>query len=103
MAWDKAAPQPSVIRQLLPLIIFFAVLGACAWIGYQIYLSVNRMQGTISERMGKKHVVFTKDGVKVGVKHVKHENEVDATQRYLVNAWNLSSNKSAAATGKKHK
>lgn len=46
--------------------------------------------------MGKKNVVFTKDGLRVGVKQVKQEGEIDATQRYLVNAWNLSSNKDAA-------
>lgn len=55
------------------------------------------MRGNVSQRMGKKNVVFTKDGLRVGVKHVENEREVDATQRYLVNAWNLSSNKDAAA------
>lgn len=83
--------------QLLPLVIFFAVVTGAAWVGYQIYLSVTQMRGQVSERMGKKNVVFTKDGLKVGVKHVQQEGEVDATQRYLVNAWNLSSNKDAAS------
>lgn len=55
------------------------------------------MKGHVSQRMGKKNVVFTKDGLTVGVKHVENEKEVDATQRYLVNAWNLSANKAAAA------
>ncbi|KAF3763763.1 hypothetical protein M406DRAFT_341185 [Cryphonectria parasitica EP155] len=101
MAWGKAKPQPSLLSQLLPLVIFFTVIAGLAWVGYQIYLSVNQMQGNVSQRMGKKNVVFTKDGLKVGVKHVKHENEVDATQKYLVNAWNLHANKEAA--GKKSK
>ena len=39
--------------------------------------------------MGKKNVVFTKDGMRVGVKQVKNENYVDATQNYVVKAWNL--------------
>lgn len=55
------------------------------------------MKGNVSQRMGKKNVVFTKDGMRVGVKHVANEREVDATQRYLVNAWNLSANKAGAA------
>ena len=40
--------------------------------------------------MGSKNVVFTKDGVKVGVKHVETEKYVDATQSWVVKAWNLS-------------
>jgi hypothetical protein len=42
--------------------------------------------------MNKKNVVFTKDGVKVGVKHVESEKEVDKTQKWVVKAWNLSGN-----------
>lgn len=60
-----------------------------AWIGYQVYLSVGKMSETATERMGKKNLVFTKDGVKVGVKEVRNENYVDATQSWVVKAWNL--------------
>lgn len=83
--------------QLVPLVVFVLVLTCAAWVGYQIYLSVTQMKGNVSQRMGKKNVVFTKDGLRVGVKHVENEREVDATQRYLVNAWNLSSKKDATA------
>jgi hypothetical protein len=34
--------------------------------------------------------VFTKDGMRVGVKEVKDESYVDTTQSYIVKAWNLS-------------
>lgn len=37
--------------------------------------------------MNKKNVVFTKDGVRVGVKHVDDERYVDATQKWVVKAW----------------
>ncbi|CAN8105007.1 unnamed protein product [Discula destructiva] len=98
---NKATPPPppplhSLLGQLLPLVILFAIAAAAAWVGYQVYLSVTQMKGNVSQKMGKKNVVFTKDGLKVGVKHVQQEGEIDATQRYLVNAWNLSSNKDAA-------
>ena len=43
--------------------------------------------------MGKKNVVFTKDGVRVGVKHVQNEKYVDATQSWVVKAWNLGNSK----------
>lgn len=40
--------------------------------------------------MGSKNVVFTKDGVKVGVKHMENEAYVDRTQSWVVKAWNLA-------------
>jgi hypothetical protein len=40
--------------------------------------------------MQSKNVVFTKDGLKVGVKELKTESYVDTTQSFLVKAWNLS-------------
>jgi len=51
--------------------------------------------------MGKKNVVFTKDGMKVGVKHVETEKYVDATQNWVVKAWNLHN--SAEQSEKKKK
>lgn len=46
--------------------------------------------------MGKKNVVFTKDGLKVGVKSVETENYVDKTQSVLVKAWTLGKEKEEA-------
>ena len=51
------------------------------------------MSENASEKMGKKNVVFTKDGVKVGVKQVQNERYVDATQSWVVKAWNLGNAK----------
>ena len=48
------------------------------------------MQKTTNEKMEKKNVVFTKDGMKVGVKELRNENYVDKTQSFMVKAWNLS-------------
>lgn len=39
--------------------------------------------------MSKKNLTFTKDGVRVGVKQRNTENYVDATQSWVVKAWNL--------------
>lgn len=100
---DVLPSRPPPRSQLFPLVVFFAVLAGAAWVGWHIYLSVSKMSGHLSDRMGKSNVVFTKDGVRVGVKHVADENEVDATQRYFVNAWNLSANKKAAAAARKTK
>ncbi|KLO91534.1 uncharacterized protein FFB20_11173 [Fusarium fujikuroi] len=90
------ARQSSALSQVLPLIIVFALLSVGGWIGYQVYISVAKMSDAASERMGKKNVVFTKDGVKVGVKQIKNENYVDATQSWFVKAWNLGTTSDAS-------
>ncbi len=76
--------------QLLPLLILFVILGAIAFVGYQIYLSITKIQAQASKNIGKNNIVVTKDGMRVGVKHVENEKYVDATQRILVKAWELS-------------
>lgn len=65
-------------------------VGIFAFIGYHIYLSVCKISEQTSSRLESKNVVFTKDGMKVGVKEVKTEKYVDETQSILVKAWNLS-------------
>lgn len=49
-----------------------------------------KIQAQAKEQMGSKNVVFTKDGLRVGVKHVENEEYVDRTQSWVVKAWNLS-------------
>ncbi|KAH7157206.1 hypothetical protein EDB81DRAFT_789141 [Dactylonectria macrodidyma] len=96
----------SALSQVLPLLIFFVIIGAGSWVGYQVYLSAAKIQETASERMGKKNVVFTKDGMRVGVKQMKNENYVDATQSWVVKAWNLgnpNAENNKKTDSKKHK
>ena len=74
---------------------------------YQIYDSVVKIQAQASKKFNNKNVVFTKDGVRVGVKHVDSEKYVDATQNWVVKAWNLQKDekdaqaKEAASSKKK--
>ncbi|KAM3083243.1 hypothetical protein ACMFMG_003902 [Clarireedia jacksonii] len=95
MAWgsSKAPPPPprSALSKLLPLLILLVLLSGFAFIGYQIYLTTQKISHAASDKMQRKNVVFTKDGVKVGVKEMKNENYVDKTQGFLVKAWTLSS------------
>ncbi|KAF7876416.1 hypothetical protein EAF04_001508 [Stromatinia cepivora] len=93
MAWgspSKPPPPRSALSKLLPLLIFLIVLGAFAFIGYQVYLVTQQVSKSASDKMASKNVSFTKDGVKVGVKEMKNESYVDRTQGLLVKAWNLS-------------
>ncbi|KAF2227932.1 hypothetical protein BDZ85DRAFT_255131 [Elsinoe ampelina] len=78
-------------KNLLPLIFLFAFIGVGAYFGYQIYTWSNEMADRGMRKMEKKNVVFTKDGMKVGVKEVSAEEAADRQQNYLVKAWNFSS------------
>ncbi|CEJ93409.1 hypothetical protein VHEMI09000 [[Torrubiella] hemipterigena] len=93
--------RSSPIWQLLPLFITLVILGGIAFVIYHIYLSVTKMSEHATERMGKKNVVFTKDGMKVGVKDIQNEKYVDKTQSYVVKAWNLGVQENNAAAKRK--
>jgi hypothetical protein len=83
MAWGKSStpkPPPSAAARLVPLIIFFLFVGIAGFVGYHIYLTVTAIADGTSKKLEKKNVVFTKDGMKVGVKELKNERYVDKTQ-----------------------
>ena len=105
MAWgkSKSATPPSTVSQVLPLFITLVFLAGLGWIGYQIWLSLGKIQAQAKEQMGKKDVTFTKDGLRVGVKHVKDEDYVDKTQSWVVKAWELSGESKEEQKKKKKK
>ncbi|KJR79910.1 uncharacterized protein SPSK_00597 [Sporothrix schenckii 1099-18] len=82
----------SLIGQLVPLVVLFMVIGGLAFVGYQIYLSVNKIQAQATKNIGNKNITFTKDGMRVNVKEVKNEKYVDATQKVFVDVWNQHAN-----------
>lgn len=51
---------------------------------------MQKISSAANDKIQSKNVVFTKDGMKVGVKEMNNENYVDTTQSFLVKAWNLS-------------
>ncbi|KAI8965533.1 hypothetical protein F5Y11DRAFT_294161 [Daldinia sp. FL1419] len=94
MVWKNKSNIPaevksSTLRQLLPLLIILVILGGIAFVGYQIYLGATKIRDSTEKRLAKKNLVFTRDGLKVGVKYVEEEKYVDATQSWVVKAWNL--------------
>ncbi|KAK3375974.1 hypothetical protein B0T24DRAFT_676872 [Lasiosphaeria ovina] len=94
MAWgrEKVDAPRSTISHILPLAITLLFLALFGWVSYQIYQSVMKIKAQAKKQMGDRNVVFTKDGVRVGVQHVEDEDYLDATQSWFVKAWNLGSN-----------
>ncbi|KAL8847284.1 MAG: hypothetical protein Q9221_007660 [Calogaya cf. arnoldii] len=75
--------MPTTLSRLLPLALLLIFLSIFAFIAYAIYSVATDVKNTAEKRMEKKHVVVTKDGMRVGVKEVGREGYVDRTQRYV--------------------
>lgn len=74
------------------MVVLFLVLGGIGFLGYHIYLGVNNIRAQATKNIGDKNITFTKDGMRVGVKHIDSEKYVDATQRVFVDVWNRHGN-----------
>ncbi|KAK8084519.1 hypothetical protein PG997_005790 [Apiospora hydei] len=80
----------STFGQLFSLLVLFLFVGGAVFVGYHIWASVGKIQQSAADRMARKNVVFTKDGMRVGVKQMEQERYVDATQSWFVKAWNMA-------------
>ncbi|MCJ1310061.1 hypothetical protein MMC25_003722 [Agyrium rufum] len=81
----------STLTRLIPLILLILVLAFAAIVGFVIYGIVTDIASKTNEKMEKKNISFSKEGMKVGVKEMQEENYVGVTQNMLVKAWNYSS------------
>ncbi|KAJ6005026.1 hypothetical protein N7540_012825 [Penicillium herquei] len=70
------------------LLLFVAILAAVGYVAYSIAQDVSK---NTREKMERKHMVFTKDGMKVEVKEMQDEEYKDRSQSVLVNMWNHTS------------
>jgi hypothetical protein len=68
------------LKKFLGLIVFFVVLCVLAGIAFVVYSIVNDVTNTTKEKMEKKNISFSKEGMQVKVKHRSAEQESDATQ-----------------------
>lgn len=73
--------KKSVLGSLVPLIIIFFIICVLGAIGFVAYSIANDIAGKTAEKMEKKHITITKDGLKVGVKEVSREQQADKAQR----------------------
>ncbi|KAI1349242.1 hypothetical protein F5Y01DRAFT_189399 [Xylaria sp. FL0043] len=93
----------SVFSQIIPLIILLLVVAGIGFVCYQVYIGATKIRENAESSFASHNVVFTKDGVKVGVKHVENERYVDATQSWVVKAWNAGSNANSKQAATKRK
>ncbi|KKK25483.1 hypothetical protein AOCH_007741, partial [Aspergillus ochraceoroseus] len=60
-------------NRLVPLIILLVAVLVLITIGYVVYSIVQEVGGKTRTKMEKKNLMFTKDGMKVGVKELDDE------------------------------
>ena len=65
---------------LVPLLILVIVVCGAAVVGYVAYSIANDIADKTAAKMEKKNVSFGKEGLKIGVKELKEEDYVGATQ-----------------------
>lgn len=70
------------LSNLLPVFVLLLFVLAAAGVGYAVYSVAASVADTTSKKMERKHVVLTKEGMRVGVREVAREGYVDRTQRY---------------------
>lgn len=69
--------------RILPLIVLVVVVGILAVVGFVAYSIVQDISDKTRDKMEKKNVMFTRDGMKVGVQEVNEEDYVDRSQRFV--------------------
>jgi beta-lactam-binding protein with PASTA domain len=67
-------------RNLIPLILLLVFVGVLAVVGFVVYSIVQDVSKNTREKMERKNIAFTKDGMKVQVKEIKDEAYKDRTQ-----------------------
>ncbi|CAG7918178.1 unnamed protein product [Penicillium olsonii] len=79
------------VRNILPLILLLVFVGILAVVGFIVYSIVQDVGKNTREKMERKNIAFTRDGMKVQVREIKDEAYKDRTQSVLVNMWNHTS------------
>jgi beta-lactam-binding protein with PASTA domain len=67
-------------RNLIPLILLLVFVGVLAVVGFVVYSIVQDVSKNTREKMERKNIAFTKDGMKVQVKEIQDEAYKDRTQ-----------------------
>lgn len=68
---------------LVPLLVLFVLVAIAIFIGFIAYSVASDVSDKAAQRMEKKNIKFSKEGLKVGVKQISTEDVADSTQSYV--------------------
>jgi Tfp pilus assembly protein PilE len=74
----------SALSNLVPLIILVLVVGVLAAVGFVAYSIANDVGSQTRQKMEKRNISFTKEGMKVGVKEKTAEQQTDSAQKSVM-------------------
>ena len=74
-------------RNIIPLILLLVFVGIIAAVGFVVYSIMQDVGKNTREKMERKNIAFTKDGMKVQVREVKDEAYKDQTQRCVLSSY----------------
>ncbi|KAK5057843.1 hypothetical protein LTR84_011844 [Exophiala bonariae] len=76
---------------IIPLIVLILFVGFIAAVGFVAYSIAHDVGHKTRQKLERKNVSFSRDGMKVGVKEVSVEQQEDKTQSVLMKVWNSAS------------
>ncbi|KAJ5643784.1 uncharacterized protein N7484_006291 [Penicillium longicatenatum] len=79
------------LKKVIPLILLLLFVAIVAFVGYAVWTVVLDVKKNTRAEMERKHVSFSRDGMKVSMKEINDESYKDRTQSVLVNMWNHTS------------
>ncbi|KIX06790.1 uncharacterized protein Z518_04766 [Rhinocladiella mackenziei CBS 650.93] len=71
------------LSHIIPLIILLIIVAVIAVVGFVAYSIAHDVGHQTRQKLERKNVSFSREGMKVGVKEVTVEQQEDATQRYI--------------------
>jgi hypothetical protein len=90
MAWKSVSQPPpapaSVLSKLLPLLVLLAIVVVVAIVCFYSYCCASDIASAAENKLKKKRIVCSKDGIKVSMRCPEDEKYVDRTQRYGTNS-----------------
>ncbi|KAK2739019.1 hypothetical protein FQN57_006701 [Myotisia sp. PD_48] len=89
--------------RLLPLILIFIFVAILIAVGMIVYAVMMDVKSKTKQKMQKKQIALSRDGVKVGVKDLQAEEYQDRTQSILVNVWEAAGQASSKGSSWRRK
>jgi hypothetical protein len=71
------------LKKVIPLILLLLFVAIVAFVGYAVWTVVLDVKKNTRAEMERKHVSFSRDGMKVSMKEINDESYKDRTQRYV--------------------
>lgn len=88
---DRSLAPNIMANSIVSLVLLLIAVTVLAVVGFVAWSIAHEVGHKTRQKLEKKHVSFSRQGMKVGVKEVTVEQQEDATQSVITKIWNHSS------------